>query len=323
MVRTPCLPLQTARLFAFTCLALAPNLALAQPAGPAHFSEAAVAPADADDQVVWNLGLGGMFAYGNARSFQMNATSHFLVRRQQHQLTFDISFLYGVASLRDATTQSFGNWNANAQNFNGRLRYDLFLTPDDALFAVVAGTNNPFAGLDFRFQGQLGYMRNLFVEHNAAHTAQQRLWMEVGADLTYDDRYPNPLCAPAPMGVTLDRSTCLGSDTRSYLLPNDELQPSGRVFLGYDNHLNSDWSYATGVEALIDVRGDPHWRNVRVTWRNALTLNVGANFAVNLQFVLLYDGEPVPGFQELDTQTTLGLTYTMLSPAPTPPPACP
>lgn len=285
------------------------STAAAQPATAAQFTEAAAAPPAADtDDTVWTLGLNGAFNYGNARSLQLGATTHFMVRRDVHVFTLDLTFTYGMASVRDAVTQAFGDWTANAQNLNGRIRYDLYLDADDSLFGVIVGRNDPFAGLDFRFQGQLGWMRNIFTEHEAQH----RIWFEVGADVTYDDRYPNPLCGAAPGGVTVAPATCLGSDSMSYLLPGDELQPSARLFLGYDNHMNSDWSYRTGVEGLIDLRGNPHWGNVRLNWTNTLTLAIGSGLAANLTFNLIYDGEPVPGRQELDTQTLLGLTYTLL-----------
>ncbi len=288
---------------------LAPASVLAQPAAAPQFTDAAAArPAPDTDDTVWTLTLGGTLNYGNARSLQLNANNHFQIRRDVHQFTLDLTFLYGVASLRDGTTQQFGPWNANAQSLNGLIRYDIFLDADDALFASVRGRNDPFAGLDFRFQGQIGYVRNVFAEHEAQH----RLWFEIGADVTYDDRYPNPLCAPPPAGVTVTPATCVGSDARSYLLPGDELQPSARLFIGYDNHMNADWSYLTGIEGLVDLRGEPHWRNVRLAWRNTLAFHVATNLAVNLMFNFTYDGEPVPGFDEIDTQTVLGLSYTLL-----------
>jgi hypothetical protein len=299
---------------------IAPSVALAQPATPGQFTEAIAAPPAPDtDDTEWTLGLNGTFNYGNARSIALGATTHFMVRRDAHAFTLDLSFTYGAASVRDANGV-FGDWNANTQNLNGRIRYDLFLDADDALFGVVLGTNNPFAGLDFRFQGQLGYMRNFFSEahdeaqpgSDAVYNAHQRVWGEIGADVTYDDRFPNPLCSAPPMGVTVTAATCAGSDGMSYLLPGDELQPSARLYLGYDNHMNHDWSFVTGVEGLIDLRGNPHWGNVRINWRNTLALDLGSGLAGNVQFNFLYDGEPVPGRDPIDIQTIVGISYTLM-----------
>jgi len=300
--------------FAIALFVLSPTPALAQPAAAAQFTET-VAPPPATDETDWTLGLNGTFNYGNARAIALGATTHFYVRRASHAFTFDLSFTYGAASVRDANGV-FGDWNANTQNLNASMRYDLFLDADDALFAVVRGTNNPFAGLDFRFQGQLGYMRNFFNESHEVEgsdsPAHQRIWGEIGGDVTYDDRYPNPLCGAPPTGVTVTAATCAGSDGMSYLLPGDELQPSARLYLGYDNHMNREWSFITGVEGLIDLRGNPYWSNVRINWRNTLSLDLTGGLSMNIQFNLLYDGLPVPGRDPLDIQTIVGISYAMM-----------
>jgi hypothetical protein len=292
---------------ALALVLLAPALASAQPAAAAQFTEATAARPTSTDDTQWTVGLNGQFNYGNARSLALGATTHFLVRRDVHQFTLDLTFQYGMASLRDATTQQFGAWNANAQNLNGRIRYDVWLDADDSLFATVVGRNDPFAGLAFRFQGQLGWARNLFTEAEGHH----RGWFELGGDFTYDQRFPSPFCGPAPGGVTLDRATCTGSDGMSYRLSQDEIQPSARAFLGYDNHMNADWNFLTGVEVLVDLRGDPHWRNVRINWRSTLGVTLAQDLSATVNFNVLYDGEPVPGFQEVDTQTLLGVNYTL------------
>jgi hypothetical protein len=287
-----------------------PSLSLAQAEPPPQFAATQAAPpAATDPNTQWTLGATGALNYGNSRSLTLGLTTHFLVRRDVHQLTFDLTFNYGQAALRDPMTQQYGAFNTNAQNLLTTLRYDLFLDPDDSLFAVLVGRHDPFAGLAFRFQGQLGYSRTLFREAESAH----RSWVDLGGDFTYDYRSPTPLCAPTtPMGVTLDRSSCLGSDGVTYRLSQDLVRPAARVALGYDNHMNAEWRYLTTVEVLIDLRGDPHWGAVRVNWRNNFQVTIAQNLAGGLVFNLLYDGEPTPGFQNVDTQTQLQLTYTLL-----------
>ena len=61
-----------------------------------------------------------------------------------------------------------------------------------------------------------------------------------------------------------------------------QVQPSARVFLGYDNHMNADWNFLTGVEVLVDLRGDPHWRNVRLNWRNTLGVSLSQDLGANV-----------------------------------------
>ena len=290
--------------------------ASAQTAGA--FGEAAAAPPAPDsDDTVWTVQLGGTLNYGNTRSFQLSGGTHFLVRRDMHLFTMDFSFTYGIASLRDANG-IWSGWNANAQNINGKIRYDLFLDPDWSLFAVAVGRNDPFAGLDFRFQGQLGISRNLLREAEGNH----RLWIEIGADVTYDDLYPNPLCPP---GSTLidGTQTCMpamGDPVAT--LPGDRQQYSGRGLIGYDNHMNREWRYLTTVEglggALIGsgrdpMTGDPTTvANFRLNWQNELALTLVDNFAASLRFNFFYELVPPSGRDNIDTQTILSLQYTML-----------
>jgi hypothetical protein len=142
--------------------AVAPGAASAQ--APAAFTETAAAPpAASTDDTEWTAQLGGTLNMGNTRSFQLAGGTHFLVRRDIHLFQMDLAFTYGLAAVRDANGV-WGDFNANAQNITGKLRYDLFFDPDWSLFAVASGRNDPFAGLDFRFQGQLGVSRNLLRE---------------------------------------------------------------------------------------------------------------------------------------------------------------
>lgn len=281
------------------------------------FAETAAAPPAADsDDTVWNVQLGGTFNYGNTRSFQLAGGTHFLVRRDIHLFTMDVAFTYGIASLRDGNG-TFGDWNANAQNINGKLRYDVFLDPDWSVFAVVAARNDPFAGLDFRFQGQLGVSRNLFREADGNH----RLWVEIGADVTYDDLFPNPLC-PAGSTLITGTGTCMPAAGAPVLtLPGDRQQYSGRALLGYDNHMNREWRYLTTVEGLggalvgsgRDDLGNPTTvANFRLNWQNELALNLVENLAVSLRFNFFYELVPPAGRDNIDTQTILSLQYTLL-----------
>lgn len=291
------------------------GLASAQVTGA--FTETAAAPPapDADD-TVWTVQLGGTFNYGNTRSFQLAGGTNFRVRRDVHLFAMEFAFTYGIASLRDANGV-FGPWNANAQNINGKLRYDIFIDPDWSFFVVAVARNDPFAGLDFRFQGQLGIARNLFREAEGNH----RMWVELGADITYDDLFPNPLC---PVNTTLvsGTDTCMpmmGMPVPT--LPGDRQHYAGRLYLGYDNHMNREWRYLTGVEGLAgalvggsrDAAGNPATvGNFRLNWTNELALNVVQNLAISLRFNLFYELVPPTGRDPVDTQTILSVQYTLL-----------
>lgn len=274
-----------------------PALALAQ----AEHTEAVVAPPEeSTDQTDFTISLGATLNYGNSRSFQAAASTHFLIFRDIHQFTLDFATTLGLAAARETDPvtgeRNFTDLVENSRNILGRMRYDLWLDPDDALFAAVVGRHDPFAGLDFRFQGQLGYMRNLFRE------TDHRFWGEVGFDVTVDDRYPNPLPNPAAMP-----GMCGGVDQPPCFLSDIDDQYSVRVYLGYDNHLNDTWSLVTGVEALFDV---VNGENIRLSSISEFRLTIDANLQASLRFTLLFDNTPVPGNDPVDTTTVLTLVYT-------------
>lgn len=278
------------------------SAAHAQPAAAAQHTDRVAAPPaeDADDEV-FTIQLGGTLNFGNSRSLQLAAATNFLLHRDQHLFTLDLQATLGMAATRDQATRDWSSFDENARNILGRIRYDFFLDPDDALFVSVAGRHDTFAGLDFRFQGQAGFLRNIFRE-GAGNS--HRMWGELGFDVTVDDRAPNPLLNPAA-----DPSTCGMMGMPACTLPNIQDQYSVRLFLGYDNHMNQAWAFRTGLEALFDVIDG---ENVRLNSISELNVRIENNLAAGLRFTLLFDNKPVPGNDTVDTTTVLTLVYTLL-----------
>ncbi len=283
-------------------LAAAPERASAQPAAAPQHAERIAAPPeeDADDEV-FTIQLGGTLNYGNSRSVQAAGATHFMIHRDQHQFTLDVQATLGLAAIRDPATRVWSDMEDNARNILGRMRYDFFLTVDDALFAAVVGRHDTFAGLDFRFQGQLGYMRNFFREGEGG---SHRAWGEIGFDVTVDDRAPNPLPNPG-----VDPLTCDMPGMPTCFLPNIDDQYSARIFLGYDNHMNETWQFLTGIEALFDV---VNGENIRLSSTSEFRVRIDDNLQSGLRFTLLFDNVPVPGNDSVDTTTVLTLVYTAL-----------
>jgi putative salt-induced outer membrane protein YdiY len=273
---------------------LAASRASAQTPPPAAaVAQATLAPLADPDKTNWTIGLGGTLNTGNTRTFAFSTNSHLQLKRHAHQLTADITGIYGLAAVRDATTNAFSSWNPNAGNVFGQLRYDFFMTPDDALVAAVQVRHDRFAGLELRFQGQLGYLRNFVNEEN------HRLWAEAGYDLTYDSFFYEPAAAtavPPPMA--------------------NQVVHSARVFLGYDNHLNEAVTFLTGVEALFDFEDAS---NVRLNVISELRSKIGSNFQVSLQHTLRFDGVPPEGKTTLDNTLVVNLVYALVDETIEPP----
>ncbi|MBO6938527.1 MAG: DUF481 domain-containing protein [Deltaproteobacteria bacterium] len=263
----------------------APSLTHAQAADPAQFTQAA--NTDKPDEVLdWNLSAGGVFASGNTRSWTLNAGTAFKLVRGRHGFSLTWGLAYGRADLTpndDAT-----DYEDTVRNSNARARYDFYLTKMDALFAAVAHRWDTFAGLDTRLQGQVGYLRNIFAEEN------HRLWGEVGYDLTWDNFDPDPLLDPDDPTIVLDGT---------------QIVHAARGYLGYDNQLNENVHFTTGVEALFNLQ---EGRDVRVNFDAALQASLIGSLSLELKFKMLFDNVPVPGKVETDTLTTVNLVYTLV-----------
>lgn len=253
-----------------------------------QFKEKAVSTSDApaENQTTWTLSAGGILNTGNTRSIAASLASRFLVQRSRNMVSGDLQIAYGEASLRD-DNGDFGPYQKNTENYNAQARYDRFLTDWDALFLAGRFRSDQFAGIDSRIQGQLGYLRELYKQLN------QRLWGEVGYDLTLDNFHPDPLLDP-DTGVELD-----GTQTVH----------SARLFLGYDNHVTKTLTFLTGVEGLFDVEDRD---NVRIQSITEISSDIADNLQFGLNFTLRFDNVPVAGAEKLDTLTTLNLIYSLL-----------
>jgi putative salt-induced outer membrane protein YdiY len=260
-------------------------LAHAQPADATPYSEKAVAEAFQKDLTAANASIGASLNSGNTDAMQLNVGAGFQMVRGHHGLSLSMDFAYGRANLpNDAVDRQVDT----ARNLRTRGRYDLFLTPMDALFLAGSYRWDPFAGLDAREEGQVGYLRNIFKED------KHRFWGELGYDLTYDNYDPDPLPDPNNMGR---------------YLKGHAYTHSARLFLGYDNQINSAVQLLTGLEGLLNVE---HPKDFRFNWDVALRSSIVSRLQLELKFAMQLDTEPVPGKGKLDAQTRANLIYTLI-----------
>jgi hypothetical protein len=242
--------------------------AQAPPGGDQHSEHAAE---HEENDVRFTVSAGTTLTYGNARSLGVNLASEFILRLDQHAFTAQVGWIYAIASQRDTTTLEFGPWTDSTNNATWKLRYDFFITPDDAVFIAHRGRYDPFAQLTPRIGGQLGYLRN-FVRED-----KHRLWGEIGYDFTYD-RFPTVLA--------------VGVDAAGMpILSRDRALHSLRLFVGYDNRLNDLLTYTTGLEALMTLDHPEHWR---FEWTNQLRSKIEDWLLISLDVTLRLDSQP-PG----------------------------
>jgi len=256
-------------------------------AQPAAAPEPAEKPAREDfqkDVTTFNTSLGGSLNTGNTEALLVNVGTVFALVRGHHGLGLAMDFAYGRANL---PSDDIDDVVDTARNLRSRARYDLYLTPMDALFLAGVYRWDTFAGLDARLSGQVGYLRNIVRED------KHRLWGEIGYDLTYDNFDPDPLRDPNSM----------------VRLQGYQYTHSGRLFLGYDNQLNSAVTFLSGVEGLLNVERPKDFRfNVDLALRSAIIGRLQLELKLSMQL----DTEPVPGKNKLDAQTKANLIYTLI-----------
>jgi putative salt-induced outer membrane protein YdiY len=233
------------------------------------------------DTTALNASLGGSLNTGNTKSYLLNAGGEFRLIRAPHSLSINAAFAYGRAAIAGAPPPN--PLLETVKNLNAKARYDIFLDSMDALFAATGFRWDPFAGIDRRNQGQIGYAR-YFVAQPA-----QRFWGEVGYDLTSDSLRELPMQPPPD--------------------PRHPVIHSVRLFTGYDNQLNAAVTYLGGVEVLLDVK---QAKDVRVNWDNALRSALSDQFKLELKFRLAFDNVPVPGAKKTDTVTLISVLYSMI-----------
>jgi putative salt-induced outer membrane protein YdiY len=292
-------------LIPLSCLALA-LLLIAPLAATAHGQDAPPAPATdlvkavdeapSEDTTTLSGLLGGTLNTGNTEAWQVNTGADFLLARMPSQLVASVAFAFGRAN---PPGDDADQYETTVKNLRSRVRYDYFLTKMDALFAATAFRWDPFAGIDARVQGELGYARYLL------KTDVHRFWLEGGYDLTFDDYHP----LPNPDFMLDEDGDPVDPDVPRLTPNTTEVTHSARLFVGYDNRINEMVTYLGGLEALMNVESP---RDMRVNMDNALRSKIGGNFSLEIKLSFQFDNVPVPGAKKLDTQTIGSVIYSLI-----------
>lgn len=275
MMRMP--PTTLRFLFVLPLFAASSAVAQTPPPVAAQNTERVVETAPSTDTQNWTASAGAILNSGNTHSFAMSGGTNFQITRGSHQFAFEANGNYGRSRAAGAPIYS-----TNAKNIVSRLRYDYFFSRQHAAFVSAVHRYDPLSGLDTRIQGQIGY------QYNFVREDKHRIWTELGYDITFDNLVQSGV-PPIPP-----------DDTRVY--------HSARGYLGWLNNLNDTVHFKTGLEGLFNVEHSTDWR---LNWENTLTTQVNGRLSIEIKFNLLYDHQPVPGFQNTDTRTTLNLVLDM------------
>lgn len=253
----------------------------------------AEAPTDeqAGDALEWDLSFGLLLSTGNARMFAMNGSTNFLLRRDRHQLTVVGLGNYGRAAAADAPDDA--ELETTLGNVQGRARYDIFLSPQWSLFAMVTARHDPFQYLDLRLNIDPG------VAWYVLTTPSERLTVEAGYDFQLDLRTEEAVVRDAAGQPVLDDGDVIA-------LARRRNTHAIRLAGGYVNTLSESLTFRTGLEYLQSVQDAVRWR---INWDVGLTTTLLDSLALATTFNLRIDNDPLPGVREVDTVTALSLVY--------------
>lgn len=269
---------------------------------------------EAPDESTTALAVSGGFvgSTGNTQAWTLTLGASFRLVRGRHALSLDEAFSYGRA---DVDINDEVDLEDTVRNSVFRARYDYFLTSRDAIYAAVVHRWDTFAGLDTRLQNQIGYLRNVFLAEDEEGAQTQRLWFEVGYDLTWDNLHPDPNLVANPAAA--DPAAC-ESDTPPddcFLVADDTvIVHAARIFAGYDGKIGESSQLVLGLELLPALEGPAQGENydLRINADAAFRTTIFENLKLELKFRLLHDTEPVPGALATDTQTLVSLIYSVL-----------
>lgn len=246
------------------------------------FDTAKQADAAATDATEAKLQLGALISTGNSRSLATTGSGSMRLRRGDNELSAILAANYArAAASPDATEET------TMENYQGKLRYDRFVSDRTSLFLSFSGRRDRFQGLDARLNLDPGLAYYFISEE------KQRLWGELGYDLQYDVRSEDAIDVAAAEGTNLGKT---------------KTRHSARGFLGYHTNVNERVSFDTGAELLVGIPATENWR---LNWDNSLTVSLDARFSLGTTFNLRYDHNPLPGVEKLDTVTALNLICTL------------
>jgi len=239
-------------------------------------------PVESTDATEAKLQLGALLSTGNSRSLASTGSGSLRLRRADNEFSAVLAANYA----RSAATPA-DDTRTTMENYQGKLRYDRYVSDDVSLFLSLSGRRDRFQGLDARLNLDPG-LAYYFVQEE-----KQRLWAELGYDFQYDVRRADAIDVAAATGT---------------LLAKTKARHSARGFLGYHTNVNEHVGFDSGAELLLGI---PKTENWRLNWLSSLTAALDSRFSLGASFNLRYDHNPLPGIEKLDTITAMNLICTL------------
>ncbi len=266
---------------------------------PAYEGTTAVEEELEESNTNLSVELGGAYATGNAVSITTNAMIRFEYDWKTNRFA---AFAGTLLNLSKVDRNGNGTLDPeerddplvwSQQKFFGGLRYDRYFNERSALYAAGAVERDPLAGLEWRFNEQIGY-RHKFIENDTTN-----LHLETG--LAYNQE-----------------NFATGADGIENADRLDAHYLAARVFVGFQHEINETVVISDGlvmIEPLVGsfaTGGLTNWEDFRLTNDLSLGVTLSEKFSLKYTFLIQFDNQPVPGFMKLDTTNLLTLVASII-----------
>lgn len=235
---------------------------------------------------------GGMEASGNSRVINGTASAQGRLRRDANQGSAVLAANYGRSPVEPTDRRS--KMKTGVENYQGKIRYDRFITERFTLFGAVSARRDRFQNLNLRLNFDPGVSYYFITE------PKQQFWGELGYDLQYDIRTQKSVDAAAAAHE---------KNSANEEIDKTETRHSARVFAGYANNLTDYFGISTGLEYL---QGIPETTNWRLNWDLGMNSKIAGNFSMAVTFSLKYDHNPLPKIADTDTCLAVSLVYQLI-----------
>ncbi len=262
-------------------------------AGPKGPGDAPKLEKPSSDTTNMNLSAGGLVTTGNSKTVALTLNGQFDMRRGDNGVLIGLLGNYGESTVAPNPS------TPTAQNIQGKLRYDRYFIDNLAGFLLATGRHDRFQGIGFRLNLDPG------LKVIAYKDEAQSIWAELGYDFQFDARNDTGRQPPkdSPIGTPPFAAT--------------RTDHSARGYLGYRRNFNSAVTFSTGVELLQSfVETDLGSADTRVNFDANLAAKLDFGFSLGVGFSARYDRLPIPGKQQLDTNTTMSIIYAWSDAAP-------
>jgi len=271
-------------------LALLSSLALAQ--DPAY--DRTLKAADEAEKPVTNLQaeFGGAFTSGNAFAVAINGGLKGKHVWKSNQFAFGAGINLNMAKVDangDGTlddAERAQKLTFTSQRVFGMARYDRFFGKLNSLYVSAGGERDPFAGLLWRFNEQIGYRRVLVA------TKPTDLDLEIGLAYTEENFSTGADADGNPINDKILDAHYLGA----------------RIYISFEHRFNDTVALGDNVEMIENLFTPADFRLVNNAY---LTAKLSDKFSIRLSHRLAFDNLPVEGFRPLDQTTQLTLVASI------------